>query len=419
MADKNRGMAWLLAAAAAAGVMMEMQHHRHAGPAAATTSSAPVVPASSAVGTAVPPPHAATRAQIETTLATLEHGVKAGASDAKAPWILAQGLLAFGPHFAADDERPAVDAIASYAERKQVGGRTLYAFPEKKHDSLVEPQPGMLVESMLDAGVPLDRKLVASDATEVTLGRLVRDLQSTARMPGSDADWHQAPWTLGALALDSRLGDKDAHSGNVDLARLCGRALSRLEQDDRVLTEFHGDPTSAFAAGSSLRKARLDGSGIYGYASGGLPLVQAVVECVMQGGSAADKRRMRRQLGVLLFRYEAERHTYAALLSRHPEAALGLRVHQQRFFGYLLETLALARQLGAYDPHSGGGQRIDRVMLDAAGDLATVVKQLDKSGVYGRLDAIRKDHERTYLDLIGDGCHAIRGLRQTLDVLPK
>lgn len=121
---------------------------------------------------------------------------------------------------------------------------------------------------------------------------------------------------------------------------------------------------------------------------------------------------------MLLFRYRAERHIYAELVARHPEARLALRIQQQKFFAHLLETLTLARSLGAYDTKSEGGKRIDRVILETAGDLAHTVGQLQHSGVYERLDRIRKQREQTYLDLIGDGCHAIRGLRRALQLLP-
>ncbi len=408
----------ILIAAAAAGSYMAVQQHQHAGLASAT-ASAPAVPASAPLpGASVPPPHPATRAEIEATLASLERDVKGGASDAKTPWALAHGLLAFGPHLEADDGRPAVDVIASFAERKQVGGKTLYVFPVKKGNSLVEPHPSLQVKSMLEAGVPLHQKLVTADATTVTLGRLVHDMELSARMPASDADWHQEAWTLSAWVEDKRLGDKLADKGALDLDKLGVAALTRLEQDDRVLTEFHGDPTSAFDPGSPLRKAKQDRTGIYGHSCGGLHLVQAVIDSVMLDGDATGKQRLRKQLGVLLFRYEAERQVYAGLLARHPEAGLALRAQQQKFFGHLLETLGLARKLGAYDPKTDGGRRIDRVMLDAAGDLANTVKQLEQGGVYQRLDQIKKQHEQTYLDLIGDGCHAIRGLRRTLSLLP-
>lgn len=291
MADQNRGLMVLLAIAAAAGVMLEMQRHQHAGP--APPASAPAVLASGAAATTVPPPQAATRPEIKSALALLSHEVKAGATDAKLPWALAQGLLAFGPHLQADDERPAVDVIASYAERKPMDGGSRYVFPAKKRDVLVETHPGLLVEAMLDAGVALDRKLVTADATQVTLARLVHDMQRAARMPASDAAWHEEAWTLRAWALDLARGDKSAARGSVDLDTLRAAALSRLSKDDQVVTRFHGDPAAAFDPGSPLRLARTKRTGIYGESSGGLDLVQAVIESVMQGGNATDKRRTR------------------------------------------------------------------------------------------------------------------------------
>jgi hypothetical protein len=74
----------------------------------------------------------------------------------------------------------------------------------------------------------------------------------------------------------------------------------------------------------------------------------------------------------------------------------------------VLETLALAHRWGAFpdDPQS------QEQIAEIAGDLVRVVDALRSD--YQRLGPIRSAREQTYLDLIGDGCHAIRGLRESL-----
>jgi hypothetical protein len=142
--------------------------------------------------------------------------------------------------------------------------------------------------------------------------------------------------------------------------------------------------------------------------------IQGVMRSVALGGDAAQLRRVARQLGALAFRYEAERATYKSLLASHPQHGLILRVQQLKFFGHLLETLTLARTLAVYRHDTEGGRKLDDIVRRAARDLIDVVAELDRGGVFLRLDSIKKEREQTYLDLIGDGCHAVHGLRDAL-----
>jgi hypothetical protein len=394
--ERSKGLIVLLTAAAITGVLLEVQRHQEMGAAsAAASASAPPAP--------IPAPRARSRAEIEATLVRLQGLVRAGASDERSPWALAHGLVAFGPELRASDGRLAVDVIGELAER---GSDGLYRFPAHKDGKLVEPHRHLLVKTLLEVGVPPDRELVAADGTELTLARLASDLRRSATLPSSDSDWRQSAWLLSALVLDERTPRPKASSG-ISSASLAEAALARLEVDQQA------------AARSSLETAKREKIGICAHACGGLHFVQAVIASVAAKGEPAQLRRLARQLGALAFRYEAERDASARLLAEHPEQGLLVRVQQLKLAGHLLEALMLARTSGAYRPENEGGRKLDAIAREAAAGVADVVSELDRGGVYARLPQIRAEREQTYLDLVGDGCHAIRGLREVLVLYPK
>ncbi len=401
----------LVGSAALAGVIMEVRRARS--PAAASASappagSAPQIPS-------VPTPREATRDEIVKTIALLEAQVRAPAGDDKHPWALAHGLVAFGPSFKTQSGKRAVDVIASFAEQREVDGKKLWLFPARKGESLVEPHRHMLVKTLLESDVDLDEKLTTSTGATVSLRTLVQHARRDAALPEADSSWHHAAWTLSTLHTADALGVA-APAGGLTTEALAAAALDRLEADHKIVSDYSGPLESAFESGSTLREAKTKKTGIYGHSCGGLHLVQAVLST---NEKADDERRARvkKQLGVLLFRYESERHTLIKLLKAHPSQGLLLRVQRLKLYGHLAETVTLARSLGYINPDSEGGKKLWQLNLRAAADVVDVVKELDAGGVYLRLDSIRSQREQTYLDLIGDACHGIRGLRRTLAAL--
>lgn len=401
----------LFAAAAAAGIYLGLSRKDPA-----PDGGALPAPSVSAEAPSVRAPRAPTRGATEALSKRLAQAVRAGAGDPKSPWALAHGMVAFGADFAASDGRAASDVIVSFAEPRSVGKKTLWLFPETKHGSPVEPHRFILVKTLLEMNVPLDRSFATSSGEKVTLARLVSDLRAAAAPPQTDSDHHHVAWQISALAEHVRRAPAAANE-EPKLPALIELALARLEADQKVVEGYGGPPEKAFDEGSPLNAAKREKKGIYGHSCGGMYLVQAVASAVAAARRPEDERRFRKQLGVLLYRYELERPAYAALLARHPSQGLLIRLQQQKFFGHLVETLTLARSLGLTAPETEGGKRIDQTIRFATGDLVDVSKELLDGGVYDRLDAIRKDREQTYLDLIGDGCHALRGLGRALELL--
>ncbi len=412
MAERSRNILILFAAAAAAGVYFGVTREAPK----PKDGGLPPRPSGSTNAVSVPAPRAATRAEVESIQKRLGSAVRPGAGDPKSPWALAHGMVAFGADFAAADGRPASEVIVSFAEQKEISGKKHWLFPEKKGSDPVEPHRFLLVKTLLEMNVPLDKSFETATGERVTLARLVADLRAAAAEPKTDADYHHVAWQISALAEHVKREPKAATEPPA-LAGLISAALARLEADQKVVEGYGGPLEQAFDEGSPLHRAKRDKTGIYGHSCGGLHRVQAVASAVAVAGRDDDKRRLKKQLGVLLFRYELERPAYASLLLRHPDQGLLIRLQQQKFFGHLVETLTLARSLGLTGPDTEGGKRIDQTIRFATADLVDVSGGLLEGGVYERLEAIRKDREQTYLDLIGDACHALRGLGRAVEVL--
>jgi hypothetical protein len=404
--ERTKAILVVFGFAAFAGVMIELQRNRGKSPEAQSSASSASA-ASPAITT-----RGATKAEVDQAIATLERGVKTGAGDPKNPWALAHGLLAFGMGFAATDGQSAVDVIGTFAEKQKLDEETVWLFPEKKEGQMVEPHRFLLVKTLLEIGVPLGRSLPTSTPEKVTLARLVGDMHRAATLPKTEADYRQLPWLLSALTFHAKRDNADAAvSVGPSVKELTSLALTHLENDHKVLLEHSGSPETAFDEGSPLAKAKRDKAGIYGQPCGGLHEIQSVLLGAALDRDPAIVSRVQKQLGVLLYRWELERAGYAALLAKHPDQGLLLRVQELKFFGHVLETLALAKSLDLADKQSEGSRRIEGAIRAVAADVTDVVRALSEGGVYDRLPAIRAEREQTYLDLIGDGCHAIHGLR--------
>lgn len=370
--------------------------------------AAPAPPAQSEpVATPAAPP--LDRHAVERAIAQLEERVRAPAGDPDNPWALAHGLLAFGKDFQTRDGASAVLVAASFAQPDH-GAKGRYGFPAEQGGKPVEPHPHLLLKTLLEIGVAPDLSLRAADGAKIDVQRLLADLRASVREPRSDAQWYDAAWWLAALELGGP-GDAPAHQ------RLRQAALERLEADDAVLAAPAGsDP---FAATAPMGAAKRNKTHVYGHPCGGLHFVQAVLRAAAASGSSEYRARTRTQIALLLQRYDAERTLYAQALQTHPSARLIVSGQQLKFFGHLLETLALADQLGLLRDDAALAENVTAARRKAAADLLATLDRLEQERAYTRLPELAVQRPQLFLDLIGDGCHALHGLRKTFAVLPE
>jgi hypothetical protein len=345
----------------------------------------------------------ATRAELEQALEQLSANVMKGATDPKNPWALAHGLAAFGKDLKASDGRLAIDVIVhDFVESKVEGGRTIWFFPLKSKDGTpVEPHPSMITKKMVEAGVPLSREFKLKKGT-VTLEQLVRDREWEFKIPIDEPGWTKFAWSFTDF-LKTREGQKNivAAGGELDIDDLARRALSELEAEQAFL-------------GDLMRQQRPDQlvkqrQGIYAHTCGGFHFIQAALLGAKRLGDPTNLERAKTQIDITRFRWDAERRLYEAMIRKQPEYRPILLVQQMKFFGHMLETYGFATQWGLVEPSPGHQEFVAEV----AADLIDSTRELDS--FFKKQDDLLKAAPQTYYDLIGDGCHAIRGMRLALE----
>jgi hypothetical protein len=342
--------------------------------------------------------------EVQRTLRNLQVMVKEGATEADNPWALAHGLVAFGPDMKASDGRLAIDVIVSdYVKKDRVGSEVRWTFPSRTPQGLpLQPHDNLIVKTLVTVGVPLDRRFELAGGESVSLGELVQSVQNGFAQPASAHGWARQAWTVEALLA--------AHPDNpslvfpgwqatpTQLAAQSAEALARLQA-------FLEAPAAAGDPGR-VEKKKQD---IYAHTCGGLHFVQAVARGAVHADRPDLIEKARHQLDLLLFRFLAERSIYRRTLASHPDYRIPLQVQEMKFYGHLLETYGLAAEWGLIEPDAAMQAQMHRV----AADLVDTVKELGVA--YGNQAEIRERAAQTYYDLIGDGCHAIRGLRLTLE----
>jgi hypothetical protein len=344
------------------------------------------------------PRREAKRDEVEDTVRDLQLLVKGGATENANPWAMAHGIVAFGADMEAADGRKAADAIVhDYLRREKLGKRTRWHFPPRTPKGLpLEPHANLIVKTLVVSDVPLDRSFETRGGQNLTLGELLDSAEADFDEPTSAHAWADQAWTveaiLAARSLDADLELKGWRSTPARLGAKATEALARLQ-------DFLTDPMKA-GRPDLVEKRKQE---IYAHTCGGLHFVQTVARAGSLVPDLASKARA--QLDIVRFRFSAERSIYQTLIRDHPEYRQRLLVQELKFYGHVLETFALAAEWGLVEPD----ETLRTEMRQVAGDLVDTVRELESS--YGQQDAIRQKAPQVYYDLIGDGCHAIRGMR--------
>ena len=351
---------------------------------------------------------AAALAEATTVLARVCRTEAAAADD---PWALAHALLAFGSEFEASDGRSAAAVLwGDHLRIGRLGEREVYGFPDTHQGQRVEPHQDLIVRSLLVAGV--SPEAVPGGGEGPTLGRVARDAWETFRFNPSGPVHFPAPddvaWSLAAFCMLPTLEDAGVGRSQPISVEAASRAgLELLEEETRFLAE-------AIAAGETVQKER---QGIFGHTCGGAHLLHAATTCAAHGHPSADDTgaRVDAQVDILLWRLGFETDLVEGLLAEltGPESAqwvLMLRLQNTKFLGHLLEVLGDARALGVWTPDPAELVLVER----ARALLAANVVEMERLGIYqGSLlarFAASPESEQIYLDLVGDACHATRGL---------
>ena len=321
--------------------------------------------------------------------------------DPENPWAISHAMLALGPEIELTNGISAIDHVfAAYAEEVDVGGVGLVRLPRKRGSIRIEPHTDLLLKAFTESGVSPNRAVTVAGNPH-TVGDLYRHSLSRAWVDGeglSFDSWNDTPWALQALSTWAPEGygwTADGHQMTMDAFTTA------------VVTRLHGETQfirDGIASGETIEKR---GQGIFSYTCGGAHLIQGAGWAVARGfGSAADRSSMEAEVPALFHRVGVELAQLDAALKQHPDYLVVLLVQRMKFLGHLLESTHKLAALGIFAPTEAERTEMSRV----AAQLVATVAMLHEQHVFDNLDKIRAASEQTYLDVIGDAAHSVRGI---------
>ncbi len=312
-------------------------------------------------------------------------------------WAVGHAILALGPELELTNGRAAVDHLFEvYAERTEYG----LGFPRKRGEVRIEPHSGLTLKALSEGGLRPEHKVrVGGQVTN--LGQLHASTVCGAWIDGDEVSfdsWNDSPWALQAITMwaqDDLAWSSSGHAMTAD--SLTSAVVGKLHAE----TAFMRD---AMAKGRTVEKRR---QGVFAYTCGGAHLLQGAAYAVGRGfGSDVDRQRVADQWAVLLWRLPIELQAVDQVMSKQPEYTQILLVQRMKFLGHFLETTHKMAAMGLVE-----AAEADVVVLDTAiAELIATVQRIEATGMLGRMEAVRKQREQTYLDLIGDSAHAVRGI---------
>ncbi|MDP2307508.1 MAG: hypothetical protein Q8P18_15885 [Pseudomonadota bacterium] len=350
----------------------------------------------------------------DAALLTLGGVVETWAGDPENPWAIAHGILARGTQFRLVDEREGVPHLfTAYAEPRPLATlagqpRTLVGFPKALGTVRVEPHTDLLLKNMGEIGVPPDATF-PSRAGTVSAADLYRyTLLKTYLVPEKNHSSfdgpNDMPWGLQALAQWAPPGELKwtATDGtSMDLDFLASFTV-------RVLTQESG---FLFEAMQRRRSFERKGQPLFSYTCGGAHLLQGASYAVARGyGTPQDRKAIEAQVPLMFYRLPIELAIYDEAMKGNPKHKVRLLVQRMKFLGHFLETMGKMEAMGLYVPDDAQTQLLE----GAAQNLVLVVEALQKAGTFDNMAALRTKDEQLFLDVIGDACHAVRGLELAL-----
>jgi hypothetical protein len=328
------------------------------------------------------------------------------------PWALAHGIVAFGKDFRATDGRLAIDVMVDdYLLVESAGAVTHYGFAEFDGQRPIEPHLNLIVKTMLVAGVPLTRTFRTRDGHQVTLKQLLDDIEARfVYEPGTGEFWSRMSWTIDAIGTQltpARATFVNGQGQTIDWNDVIDAGFTDLENIDASFEE-------AMAQGRPFVEKRKQG--IYAHTCGGFHFIQPLMLWLRHPDARHGlKPRFDAQMKVLLYRLQSERQVYDHAIEQAPQYKLVILVQELKFYGHWLETMGRLIEAGVLKPDTDQLEQI----ASARASVARTVEGLQQKKAFTSMEEIEKSGYQTYLDLIGDSCHAYNGWRLTTPPSPR
>jgi hypothetical protein len=155
-------------------------------------------------------------------------------------------------------------------------------------------------------------------------------------------------------------------------------------------------------SGGPIEETELDG-----YTCGGAHFVESIGYALARGfGTDEDRAEFRDEIRLMFVRFRDRRERLRAAIQQHPEQQFLFLEQLFKYTGHFVETIHKFAALELFAPT----EEDNLAIVEAAGELIATVIVLQQMHAFEQLDEIRARSEQTYLDLVGDSAHALRGL---------
>ncbi len=309
------------------------------------------------------------------------------------PWRIAHGVRGVGKGFMVGSDISGVRYILStfIAEEVVSGTPTLYFPPE------VEVHTNLYLNNFLEAGVPRSYAFEAR-GRRYTLEDLIAGAKARfdlAKVHPNDIAWSLVSFTTVVSPLSGRW--VNAWGQRVEVAAF-------VEQAFRVAEAA----TQSVRATWTQNQPLAGQSAIHNFTCGGTHLIYSLVVAVRNGyGVQNTARRLRDQLGMLIYRMRAEMDLIDEFFARVPNGTQGPNRWASldakwKFLGHAFEVYHYALRNQLLRPTAAEAKVVEgaRQVLQR---FSKEVEEID-------LGAVRRHDEDLFRQFVGDTCHAYRAI---------
>jgi hypothetical protein len=321
------------------------------------------------------------------TVTLLREVVQRRALQSTEPWLMAHVVLALGAD-AKDGKRSLVDAmVADSLELVTIDGKTYPRFSLE-----VERHPFHFLQILQAVDVPYDHRFVTPRGS-FTRREIVHGSEAVFD-PKSHLDEYS--WTISVLA----------HEFPPDRDRFENARGQEVVVSSLVAEHLRDTETAYAATFASMNEGKPFGRGlIHTKACNGAHLIYGLIDALRYGYRRDDlPAKFDRLARATIFRLQLEQKLVdATLRGNDPMVRLNADAVKLSFLGHVLEDLGYARSCGVltFDPAQLAAIAVARRQLGG------VVERLTSEH---DLDLLRANVPNAYILVLGDACHALRGM---------
>lgn len=331
---------------------------------------------------------AGSRAEDEHTASLLREFILQRASSSTNPWMEMHVILALGADFSRDGKNVLEELVARIVAVETLDMRQYPYFPLD-----IERHPFHMLQIMQATGVPKERVFVTPK------GRFTRDdfVQSATALFKPDELHDELSWAVSVLCNEFP-PDRDqfttARGEKVVVSDLVRRHLEETEKafEDVFLV--------------MKRKKLYDKGALHKTACNGTHLLYGLLEALRYGYRRDDlEARVERLIEATLFRARLEPLLIdRAVPGDDPMIRLNRDAANFTFVGHVIEMFGYNRANGVVQMSTGANQAV----AEMRGRLAVLT---DSVTTGYDIDALQEEVPQAYKLILGDACHAYRGIR--------